>query len=321
MQITSTRRPIFRQTASNPAKSSRLALGITKTQSKKSKFWRDYGVNPIAMFDRAFVNRPPKDGTPLNNGLSANRLVTTNLRTEFHRLLNAHPQQEQLQNGIVDIAERFGVKVNLEKGVPLVNWDEDEPGTLDVRHSGGTSANHELVHAIQCTIGGAAAMGTLASQDFESETGRPPQNVEELQSYIQSLTGDERAQAMQMIVTPMEEQAYHTFEEAAFHATGMMGKRSKNQEYYLQRLGQVVDSYTEAYQDAAVPRLETSIGPRIYGHVGHIARTNGETALMLGGVAVGYSALARQAMKLHPLMAIPVATPLVYGLYRALVSG
>jgi hypothetical protein len=321
MQIASTRRPISNRPANGQPHPRQDVADVIEAKPKASKFWRDYGVNPKAMFSRAFLNRPPKDGTPLDNGIAADSLVIKNLRSDFHQLLEQKPQQEQLQDGIVKIADRYGVQVNLEEGVPMVNWDEDEPGTLDVRHSGGTSANHELVHAIQCAIGGAAALGTLANRKFENEVGRPAQSVEELKSYLESLTFGERTQALNSIVKPMEEEAYHTFEEAAFHATGLMGKRSKNQGYYLERLGQVVDSYTEAYRDAAVPTLETGIGAKIYGGIGHIARTNGETALLLGGAAVGYSQLAKQAMKIHPLMAIPVASPLVYVLYRALVSG
>lgn len=286
-----------------------------------SQFWRDYGINPMNMFRRGFVDRPLSGGTQLRQSKPANNLVTDSVRAQLHGLLQGQPDQAVLEQGLDTLAKSFGVSINFQEGVPIVNWDPDRPAVLDARYPKGTSAYHELVHVVQCTIGGCAALGTAAAEKFQAQHGRAPRDLAEIQSFIPSLNAEEKRQAMDGMVVPMEDQAYSTFEQAAFHATGLMGKRAKNQELYRTRLGEVVEAYCHAYQTATVPNLETATEAKVYGSIGHIARTNGETALLVGGAGLAYYHLGRQAMKIHPLMAIPVATPLAVGLYRALVTG
>ena len=320
MQILSTKpKAIVRNQPSQPAP--RPALASSEDRFDSSELVRDFGINPKAMFKRAFLERPPEEGSSIENGKPATPFIADNLKSRFQSLISTQPTQQKLQSGINSIAESYGVYLNFEKGLPMVNWDQNKPAHLDIRHSGGPSANHEMVHAVQCVIGASCALGTKANEKFRSAQGRDASSLQELQPYLQSLSDEEKSQAMTAMVTPMEEQAYSKFEKAAFHATGMMGKASKNKPHFHERLSEVVDSYSKAYKFAKVPELATTIGPDIYGGIGHIARTNGETALVVGGVGLAYYSLAKQALKLHPFMAIPVVSPLAYLLYRSTVSG
>lgn len=297
------------------------SFAFSQGGSGLSEFWRDYGINPLNMAKRAFLDRPPEGGAALVSGTPGNAMVTDSLKKDLQQVVKLSDDLEAMQDNLVQTAKDYGVDIEVSKGLPIVNWDPVNPAQLDLQHSGGHSAYHEMVHAFQCTIGGATALGTAAAEQFAEANGRQPKSMEELKPFLDGLSVGQKTRAMQTFVEPMESQAYSTFEETAFHATGMMGKRSKNQALYQERLGNVVDAYVEAYAGAQVPEMETKLESKIYGGIGHIARTNGETALLLGGAGLAYWQLSKQAMKIHPLMGIPVATPLAYLLYRSMVSG
>lgn len=273
------------------------------------------------MLDRAFFSPPPDYGSPLLGARATDAQVTEQVRSRLSTLFDVERSLEVLESELAAFALDYGLKLNREKGVPQVNWDSTEVGALDFRHTGGPSAYHELVHVCQCLIGGAAAFGTEASRKYLLQKGRPAESFEELKPFIDSLTLEEKQTAFDTIVKPMESQAYSRYEESAFHATGFMGKRSKDRSTYRQRMKSVVSSFAEAYKNGSVPKLESNAESRVYGSIGHVARTNGETALLLGGAGLAYYSLAKRAVAIHPAMALPVAAPLGYLLYRSIVSG
>ncbi len=289
--------------------------------SSLEKFWRDFGINPSAMTRRTFIERAPNGGEPIRNGRQAHPLVAEAVRRQLGQAIAGADELEPFQDALKRTAAEFGIILNLERGAPLVNWDKHQPGQLDVYHLGGSSAYHEMVHVVQCLVGGACALGTAAAEQFSQTQGRQPASLSELKPYIQALTDEQRAAAMNAMVAPMEEQAYACYEQSAFEVTGLFGKRSKDRAGYREGLSQVLDSFTDGYLRARVPKLDTSLEAEFYGEFGHVARTHGETALLLGGAGFAYHQLSKAAMRVHPLMAIPVATPLVYVLYRALVTG
>jgi hypothetical protein len=178
-----------------------------------------------------------------------------------------------------------------------------------------------MVHVLQCTLGGGAALGTRAAEQFVARMGRQPAHIDELKPFLASLTAADRQQAFADMVTPLEEQAYSRFEQSAFHVTGMFGRKSLDLPLYRERLGQTLEAFAQAYATATVPDLDTSLDARVYGGIGHLARTHGETALVLAGAGFAYSKVARALIGVHPLMVAPVAAPLGYLLYRSLVSG
>jgi hypothetical protein len=243
------------------------------------------------------------------------------LRSLLHSAVDGSDGLLTLQANLKDVATAVGVRMNLEVGTPLVNWDADKPAALDVRHTGGPSALHEMVHVVQCLVGGAAALGLAANEDFKTLHGRDAKTLGELAPFIDRLDDQRKAEAMKRVVAPMESQAYSRYEETAFHTAGMFGKKSKDYEAYKTRLKEVVDAFTRAYGEAAAPDLQTAVDAKVYGGVGHIARTHGEAALLLGGAFAAYYGLTKTAMRVHPALAVPLSAPLAYLLYRSLISG
>lgn len=286
-----------------------------------AEFWRDYGINPQAMADRAFFSRPLPMNAHLNGGRLANPLVTGAVKDRLSGLFDKQSSLEELEKDLAAFAQDYGLKLNREKGVPQVNWDLDRPTELDFRHTGGPSAYHELVHVCQCLIGGAAALGTVAALKYLQAEGKSADSVEDLQPYLKSLSAEEKAQAMKDYVRPMEAQAYSRYEESAFEAAGFMGKKSKNNARYREKMKEVVAAFSKAYERASAPAVNTHLDAKIYGEIGHIARTNGETGLLLAGAGLAYHQLTRTAMAVNPLLGIPAAAPLGYLLVRSLVTG
>ena len=293
----------------------------TGESSTLEKVWRDFGINPLAMVKRTFVDRAPNGGEAIRDGKRAHPVVVGAIRRQLEGVLAGADELAPFQESLQRTATQFGVTLNFERGAPLVNWDKNQPGRLDVYHLGGSSAYHEMVHVVQCLVGGACALGTAAAEKFTQAQGRPPTSLAEIQPYLHSLTSKERATAMNQMVAPMEEQAYACYEQSAFEVTGLFGKRSKDRVAYREGMQTVLHRFADGYLKARVPELDTSLEAEFYGEFGHVARTHGETALLLGGAGFAYHQLSKTAMKVHPLMAIPVATPLVYVLYRALVTG
>ena len=249
----------------------------------------------------------------------ASALVMTALREQLSEVVQGVSDLPALKLDLARVAGSFGVEIDYQVGTPTVNWSG--PGRLQVRESGGPAAFHEMVHVLQCCIGGAAALGTQAAEHFARQCGRPPANLEELKPFLASLTPQDRQEAFAAMVEPLEEQAYSRFEQSAFHVAGMFGRRSSDLDLYRERLGQTLEAFVQAYATATVPDLHTGIDAQVYGGIGHVARTHGETALLLAGAGYGYTKVARAVLGVHPLMVIPAAAPLGYLLYRALVTG
>ena len=296
----------------------RVTLGSTPHRDAAA-LWRDFGINPLAMARRVTVELPAPGGSPLIGGKSAQSMVVQSLHDQLEPVVKGVSNLASLKQDLARVGRSFGVEITYLTGTPTVNWSS--PGHLEVRESGGPAAFHELVHVLQCTVGAGAALGTRAAENFARQTGRQPSNIQELQPYLAALTPQDREAAFQEIVNPLEHQAYSRFEQSAFHVTGMFGRKSSDLELYRTRLGETLDAFSQAYATATVPQLETGLDAKIYGGIGHVARTHGETALVLAGAGLAYAKVARAAIGVHPLMAIPMAAPLGYVLYRALVSG
>lgn len=288
---------------------------------KVTELGRDFGINPLAMARRALVEKPLAGGSSLPLGVKGSAPLLRALQERLHQAVDRCDGLATLEAGLKEAAASFGVRLIVGQGVPTVNWDSVEPAVLDVSHHGGPAAFHEMVHVAQCVIGAASALGQAASQKFVAAQGREPATFDELKPFLSALTRGEKAQAMQRMVKPMESLAYSRFEETAFHVAGMNGRKSKDLDGYKARLKQVVNAFVDGYLQAQAPRLETGVDARVYGGIAHIARTHGETSLLLLGAGAAYYGVARAAMRVHPALGLPLAAPLGYVLYRALVSG
>lgn len=293
----------------------------TPKENMAAEFWRDYGINPAAMARRAFLEKPLPMGAPLPQGVKAPKLWVDVVRSQVGKAIQSSDGLESLQANLKAVAESSGLKLELGGGAPTVNWDLKKAAVLDVKHGGGAGALHEMVHVVQCVIGGSAALGQAAAEKFQTLHGRPAQGAEEIRSCLARLSEVEKASAMKRVVKPMEEQAYSRFEETAFHTAGMSGKKSKDYAGYKQRLEQVAEAFAKGYERAEVPELATRADSKVYGGVAHLGRTHGETALLLAGAGAAYYGLTRMAMRIHPALGIPLACPLGYLLYRSMVSG
>lgn len=285
------------------------------------ELWRDFGINPAAMARRAFVEKILPQGSPLPQGVKAPELVMQNLGRELQWAIESSDGLATLEKALQTVARSAGLELSIATGAPTVNWDSARPGVLDVSHTGGPAALHEMVHVVQCIIGGSAALGHAAVTKFQEAHGRQPITMHELQPYLLGLDEKDKAAAMKSVVKPMETLAYSRFEESAFQTAGMSGRKSKHFGRYKARLHLVAQSFLKAYTRSEVPELKTDIDSKLYGSVAHLARTHGETGLLMLGAGAAYYGLAKMAMRAHPAMALPMAAPLGYVLYRALVSG
>lgn len=293
-----------------------------------SRLWRDFGINPIAMAKRAFVDEKPTDGTPIPNGIRAEPLAMERVRQELHEAVEElranHPDGlsaealKTLKGRLRDTFAKYGVEIEFRKGAPTVAWG-DLP-RLEVMDHGGTAAAHELVHVIQCAIGGAAAMSSAASAKIQREQGRAPLSESEILATIPTLTSAERQVAFDRIVKPMETHAYAMFEEGAFHATGMYGKKAKDVEYYARGLRDNIEAYCGAYKHAVAPVMDEGRDAKFYGNIAHLARTHGETALLIGGTGIAYTQLATLALALNPVVGAAALLPLAYVSWRTMAG-
>lgn len=298
-----------------------VSSGHPAPASALAEIWRDYGINPAAMARRALVDKPLPMGSPLPQGVKAPKVWLETVQTDLNKAIESSRDLDSLQANLESLAAAVGLKLEVAGGAPTVNWDLKEPGVLDVRHLGGPGALHEMVHVVQCVIGGAAALGQAAAEKFQAQHGRAPLHAGEIRPYLTALSPAEKEAAMKRVVKPMEMMAYSRFEETAFHTAGMSGKKSKDFAGYKARLAEVAEAFVKGYTLAEVPRVETRTDSKIYGGVAHLGRTHGETALLLTGAGAAYYRLTRMAMRIHPALALPMAGPLGYILYRSLVSG
>ncbi len=280
------------------------------------RFWRDFGVHPGAMAARAFVDRKPEGGSALAGGVAGAACVARQLETDLHEVFDTvrdvglgEDGLRNFQKHLGQVAQSYGVEIDYGKGAPIVNWGVFP--TLEVKDWGGTSAGHEMVHAVQCTIGGAMALGTYAALKTGAQT------FAQVQESVRGLSAAERKEAYQRFVVPMETQAYAHFEETAFEVGGMFGKRQSG---YADRLERVGRAFVRGYETATVPEISCGLDARVYGTIGHVARTHGETAVVLGGAAVAYGALARSALRASPLLGAGALVPLGYLIYRTLAG-
>ncbi|MEW6279665.1 MAG: hypothetical protein AB1758_13640 [Candidatus Eremiobacterota bacterium] len=284
------------------------------------RFWRDFGVNPAAMVRRA-VEGKPAEGSPIPGGLPAHRLMVQEVSRELKALIaevRAHGDLARVERRFTRIAGEFGVELRFSRGTPTVNWGRFP--VLEVRHSGGPAGAHELVHVFQCVTGGAAALGSVAARRFAEQHGREPADAREVMSALARLSDADRQEAYRAYVKPMETCAYARFEESAFHVAGMFGKKSRDLAGYCTRLEQTVDAFSEGYLTATVPRIPCGTDARVYGSVAHLARTHGETALVVGAGGLAQYALMRAAFAIHPVLGALSMAPVGYLLYRTLAG-
>jgi len=283
------------------------------------RFWRDFGIHPGAMAVRAFVDRKPAMGSPLEGGTAGAACVARALEADLREVLDTVADVGLEENGLRNfqshlrsVAQGYGVEIEYDKGAPIVNWGIFP--ALEVKDWGGRSACHEMVHAVQCTIGGAMALGSYAALKSGAST------LAEVREAVRNLTPAERKVAFERFVVPMETQAYAHFEQTAFEVAGMFGKKARDAAGYASRLEGVAQAFVQGYETATVPSIKAGLDARLYGTIGHVARTHGETAVLLGGAAVGYCAVTRTAMRSSPLLGAGALVPLGYLIYRTLAG-
>lgn len=283
--------------------------------------WRDFGLNPVAMLERAFVSPPPAPGTPLQQGVPADSATLEELRQDLHTLLGelqhdfSDAKLRSFQKKLAHAVAGYGVQVIYHRGAPRTNWGSFPQ--LEVYDQGGPSALHEMTHVLQSCIGAVAGLSTRAKTDLQATLGRQPTTAE-IRQTLPSLSDKQRQLAFEEIVQPMETQAYARFEEGAFYATGMLGKKARNLDFFKERAGQNVDAFIHAYEHASVPSLDSGMDARVYGRIGHIARTHTETALLLGLAGYGYHRMVQYAMGVHPVAGACALVPLGCLTYRVL---
>jgi hypothetical protein len=287
-----------------------------------ARFWRDFGVNPVAMARRAFVDRIPTGGTKIEGGKRAEALGIDAFRADLRTAIEGLKADDgkglsdealkAFEKKVSELAGRYGVDVQFKTGAPTTSWG-DFP-TVEVERSGGGA--HELVHAVQLAIGGVAALSTAAAEKIARERGRPTESTADILATIPKLTDAERKKAFDEVVKPMEEHAYALFEHGAFGAVGFGGSRVRDLEKFRAALLANVDGFCDAYALAAAPELDLGAGAKGYAMLGHVARTHGETAV-LGLLGAGaYYGVAAAAMAVNPLFAVAAVAPLLYPLWK-----
>ncbi len=295
------------------------------TLSAVARFWRDFGVNPLAMARRILVDRPARGGEPIEGGRRADSSTISDLQAELRGALASFAATcpdgvtdtalERLQSRVKSIAARYGVPITFGLGAPTVSWG-DVPA-IEVSHRGGGAAAHEMVHVAQYLIGAVAALATAASARIYQARGRQPRSTAEVKAAMTALTPKECKLAFEAIVTPMETQGYVTIEQGAFHATGFMGRRARDTANYVAGLNDNIEAFAAAYSTATVPALDTASDARAYGTIGHVARTHGETSLLFFGGAAAYAQVVAAAAATGPIAALVALIPAGYVLYRA----
>lgn len=281
--------------------------------------WRDFGLNPVAMLDRATLSPPPAPGSELQGATPADPATLEDLRADLKQLLSG------LQGGFSDaklrlfqarfarVAASYGVEVAYHRGAPRTNWGGFP--RLEVYDQGGPAALHEMTHALQCCVGAVAGLSSQTIDAMTATLGRQP-TPSEVRQNLPKLSDNQRQVAFQKVVQPMETQAYARFEEGAFFATGMLGKKARNLDFYAPRASQNVDAFINAYEQGRVPVLQSGLDARVYGRIGHIARTHTETAVLLGLAGYGYHRLVNYALGVHPLAGACALIPLGCLIYR-----
>lgn len=281
--------------------------------------WRDFGIHPLAMVERATIAPPPAPGSPLVGGVPGDSLTLDDLRGELKGILADlkdgfdDAKLRSFQRKFAGTAARYGVQVAYHSGAPRTVWGKFP--SLEIYDQGGPSALHEMTHALQSCIGAVAGLSTEARERLVATNGRQP-TPSELRQALVTLDDSARQAAFAKVVEPMETQAYARFEEGAFFATGMLGKKARDLDFFADRAGQNVDAFTHAYKHACVPSLDSGLDARIYGRIGHIARTHTETATLLGLAGYGYYRAATWALGVHPVAGALALVPLGCLIYR-----
>lgn len=294
------------------------------------RFWRDFGINPVAMAKHATVDGVEAGGTPIEGSRKANAPMVDSFREALHATVKdmqasspgglSDAAFQAWQTKFKDVAGKYGVDVQFKSGAPTVAWG-DVP-TLEVMSNGKGAgpAAHEMVHAVQLAIGGVSALTTAATDKIQKQTGKAPSSEAEVLAAVRTLTQAERQQAFDGMVKPMEAQAYAHFETGAFEATGMFGKKSSDADFYAAGLHKNIDAFCDAYKLAAVPKLDAGLDARIYGSIGHLARTHGETATLMFGGAALYAKVATVALALNPVVGAAALIPLGYVALRTVTG-
>lgn len=304
------------------------AIAPAEPLGRFARLWRDFGVHPVDMFRRVAFEKKPQGGEVIAGGIVAEGRLLSELQSDLRSAVLDLKQNhgdgltpaalDGFEARLTEIAASYGVNLTFKKGAPTVAWG-DLPA-VEVMHAGGDAAWHEAVHAIQFMIGGVAALSSAATAKIVEETGEPPTSRAQIRVAIDALSPQQRRAAFAAIVEPMDEQGYALLEEGAFHATGFMSKRARNVALYADRVVDNIDAYVTAYQTATLPQLGAAVDAKVYGGLGHVARTHGETTAIFFTGAAAYAQLIAVAASFDPVAGAVAALPAGYLLYRSVTG-
>lgn len=302
----------------------RLGKGLKATGS----FAMGSAIAPLTAFYRAgSVATMPMPGDVVKGMGRASEQVTDAVARDLTAVASAfaappdvpmvgsmHQELDLLAARLGALAPKYGVKVNVIKGMPAVDW---KPGFPTVAVGKSKGFPHELIHGFQMTLGGASALGTRSAEKLV-EKGVANPALDQVLSGIKDLKPEEVQEAHSRIVGPAESKGYALYEAGAGLAGP--GGGSVTPARYRDVLVENIKAFSGYFKTAKAPALPMTAGLAAYAAVGKTFPgfdKFGQVILGTGALAVAFL----PATMIMPAICVAMGVPMLAGAAIGAVRG
>lgn len=194
-------------------------------------------------------------------------------------------EMERLENRLGAVAPKYGVRLNVAKAwLPQVDWGPFPT----VKVGKGKGFPHEMIHAFQLTLGGAAALGTRSTEKLVA-SGQERPGLDQVLAGIKDLNHDEVKEAYARHLGPAESQGYALYEAGAGLAGPGGGAASPAA--YRDALLQNIKAFAGYFKTAQAPQVPITTKLAAYAAIGKAFPgfdKFGQAALSTGALAFAF---------------------------------
>ena len=249
----------------------------SRLQRKVGYASKEILLSPVLTWKRGAFTAPPVPGKPVPGLTKSRNDVVNAVETDLTQIARGFRVEPEVMIGSVEAAgevdllherlaqltPKYGVGLKVSRGLPLANWAPFP--TIKIGKSAGFA--HEMIHAFQMTLGGAAALGTASGQKLVA-SGEASPSLPQILGGIRDLSVKETRHAYQTYVGPAESRSYALYEAGA----GLGGKAGSpaSSEEYREALLTNIQAFAETFRTANAPNFAPTPGGAAYGAAGQV---------------------------------------------------
>lgn len=247
----------------------------SRLQRKVGYAAKEILLSPVLTWKRGAFTSPPVPGKPVPGLTKSRNDVVNSVEKDLTQLargfrvepdvmigsLEAAGEVDLMHERLARLTPKYGVGLKVSKGLPLANWGPFP--TITIGKSAGFA--HEMIHAFQMTLGGAAALGTASGQKLVASGNASP-SLPQILGGIRDLSATETSHAYDTYVGPAEQKAYALYEAGA----GLGGKAGSpaSSDEYRDALITNIQAFAETFRTANAPNFTPTPNDAAYGALG-----------------------------------------------------